>query len=85
MYGENTKTMAIPIYKVLPYLVILVVHVDLMPIIPYIFEVPSSVSFSLQRLLEVIPEIKSTIDSQPSTLRDILKAQKWYLSQPLRT
>ena len=27
MYGENTKTIAIPIYKVLPYLVILA-HMD---------------------------------------------------------
>ena len=38
-------------------------------------EVPSSVSFSLQSLLEVIPDIKSTIDSLPSTVQDILNAK----------
>ena len=38
-------------------------------------EVPSSVSFSLQSLLEVIPDIKSTIDSLPSTVQDILSAK----------
>ena len=38
-------------------------------------EVPSSVSFSLKSLLEVIPEIKSTIDSLPSTVQDILSAK----------
>ena len=38
-------------------------------------EVPSSVSLSLQSLLLVIPEIKSTIDSLPSTVEDILSAR----------
>ena len=38
-------------------------------------EVPSSVSFSLQGLLSVIPEVKSTIDSLPSTVKDILSAK----------
>ena len=38
-------------------------------------EVPSSVSLSLQSLLSVIPEIKSTIDSLPSTVKDILSAR----------
>ena len=38
-------------------------------------EVPSSVSLSLQTLLSVIPEIKSTIDSLPPTVRDILSAR----------
>ena len=38
-------------------------------------EVPSSVSFSLQGLLSVIPEVKSTIDSLPSTVKDILNAK----------
>ena len=38
-------------------------------------EVPSSISLSLQSLLAVIPEIESTIESLPSTLRDILGAK----------
>ena len=38
-------------------------------------EVPSSVSLSLQGLLSVIPEIKSTIDALPSTVKDILNAR----------
>ena len=38
-------------------------------------EVPSSVSLSLQSLLSIIPEIKSTIDSLPSTVKDILSAK----------
>ena len=38
-------------------------------------EVPSSVSFSLQALLSVIPEVKSTIDSLPSTVKEILSAK----------
>ena len=38
-------------------------------------EVPSSVSLSLQGLLSVIPEIKSTIDALPSTVKDILSAR----------
>ena len=38
-------------------------------------EVPSSVSFSLQALLSVIPEIKSTIDSLPSIVKEILSAK----------
>ena len=38
-------------------------------------KVPSSVSFSLQSLLDIIPEIKSTVDSLPSTLRNILSAK----------
>ena len=38
-------------------------------------EVPSSVSLSLQGLLSVIPEMKSTIDALPSTVNDILNAK----------
>ena len=38
-------------------------------------EVPSSVSLSLQSLLSIIPEIKSTIDSLPSTVKEILSAK----------
>ena len=37
--------------------------------------VPPSVSLSLRSLLSVIPEIKSTIDSLPSTVREILSAK----------
>ena len=38
-------------------------------------EVPPTVSLSLQSLLSVIPEIKSTIDSLPSTVKEILSAK----------
>ena len=38
-------------------------------------EVPPTVSLSLQSLLSVIPEIKSTIDSLPSLVKDILSAK----------
>ena len=38
-------------------------------------EVPSSASLSLQGLLSVIPQIKSSIDSLPSTVKDILNAK----------
>ena len=38
-------------------------------------EVPSSESLSLQGLLSVIPQIKSSIDSLPSTVKDILNAK----------
>ena len=38
-------------------------------------EVPSQVSLSLSNLLAVIPEIKSTIDSLPDTVKDILGAK----------
>ena len=38
-------------------------------------EVPSSASLSLQNLLSVIPEIKSTINTLPSTVKDILSAK----------
>ena len=38
-------------------------------------EVPLSVSFSLQALLSVIPEVKSTINSLPSTVKEILNAK----------
>ena len=38
-------------------------------------EVPSSASLSLQGLLSVIPQIKPSIDSLPSTVKDILNAK----------
>ena len=38
-------------------------------------EIPSSVSLSLHSLLSVIPEVKSAIDSLPSTVKDILSAK----------
>ena len=38
-------------------------------------EVPSSVLVSLQSLFSVVPEIKSTIDSLPSTVNNILSAR----------